>query len=1387
MIGIHHLLKKQLPEFVREKYPTFCTFLDYYYRWLTAHGFGRLKDITDIDTMCDTVLILNLDSSTFSQSELESFIGYELTDKTTKARARVLGVSEDGKLLIQYITKDALFERGDTASLNFRNKGRNKTILIGGTYRIPTVFIDNFAHMLDANKIIDLTSENAVLLLKHIKEYYTMKGTEDAINFLLFSLRGIDSKIMYPWENVLKPSDGRWRQYYSIVLKTTKSNLALLTGEESKLEIINYGVQTSKSFNIKSIEFFKNEKYYEEDGETFKQYVRVHLYEKPSTVYFGYGSVCHIRSEKGVFEGTVDRDVVGVVVDSGSISSIDVSYGGSGYSNNVVAEVIDETGKGAKVSVTTFNGEVQGINIVNRGSGYSSNAKILITDKGGNGSGATATVSVTSGGLNWIDGEVFKIGGTDDWSITDNSYDISKILVSGNGRWFKRPDGTPTEEDNYNKVVNIYKSERAELPFLGRVTAIGTNGGVQSIEIIQNGEYISEVDEDTIYEISPLLFENRSSWDDSYNAFIRFKFGLVVNELGFWEDERGFLSYPDIVLQDSVYFQQFSYDVFTDSDNTNQQEILKDTHPAGTKQFNTQMMVDSWHIGDNIGFNLSFPYVLIENGYSEVVVLDEYSEYVDAWGNIQRRNQPQKIFYKSPFSDTTIAEEYDFRKTVIKPRNDIVLYKETDFRWWFTKVIETIVETFNRVWFKVIKRITSKTDIKNDIKKTQTKTLTDSSSLFDFIKKIFTKPLGSDGVNADEGEFKKTGIKRVESETISTEDTILDVGKKIFTSTDIQNSLVKDVDKVITDSASTVEEFNRTFKAFRDFDDTSKLEEVELKKKDIKRIESESNGIDDVILDVSKKVSSETAIQNSLFNTTRKPFYDTSITEDVIRSFSVICSFKDSSSSEDECFIFTSRKVEDAVNLEKADYGETDDGVFFVRYNDLVSVYTDDESETEAGVYTLDESGEEILVGSTCPLYYRVSNIGKVYTSPSGRKFYRHISDMGTVMEWEDNGVTRRTLIVDMAYHTTKTTYGSATDVADITNYTANPFKEGSTFQQHFVLGVEDSTTKSYEGQTDAVLDAKLNWADANTSLQNTDALIAEWDSDTYNYGANMCRAITVEGVGCDLPNMQTLLRMFCDRAILHQLDKTDTNNYWTTWFNKSDVLTSSEYDASVAWNISYSGGVWSDAKATYQCYIAPVLELDENGNVIKTVSNDILITLDGKEWTSDSIIPSTNRGYGWASRSYESGSDFNASETRWIVLTDAMGGPFGGISKKPYWNIGSNGLQLELTALLSCGLGTTFAPLDLRFDLTTDETTTDTISFNEIRLTNTTTGEYFSYVPKDGETNSVTDGTVLVILPNDFTETPTATSKMVMWLKSAYENNQKIKIEFTPAPDGYV
>ena len=191
-------------------------------------------------------------------------------------------------------------------------------------------------------------------------------------------------------------------------------------------------------------------------------------------------------------------------------------------------------------------------------------------------------------------------------------------------------------------------------------------------------------------------------------------------------------------------------------------------------------------------------------------------------------------------------------------------------------------------------------------------------------------------------------------------------------------------------------------------------------------------------------------------------------------------------------------------------------------------------------------------------------------------------------MCWNDNGVERETLILDMKYHNVKKYWGGFTDISGITNYTSEPFKNQS--DNYYILGSSSSTPSAYDGQTDAVLDAKFNWRDEHTSKHNTDALISAFPSS--DYAANYCRSVTVNGVGCDVPNMQTLVRIFCDRATIHSLDASDTNDYWSSWFNGRSVWSSSEYKYYYAWYVYCNGYVNYYYKNLDYYYVVPTQNL---------------------------------------------------------------------------------------------------------------------------------------------------------------------------------------------------
>ena len=131
--NINLVVGEQLPEFVRNDYPTFVEFVKAYYKWLSlpAQNVGRIENVIDIDT---------------TPAKFVEYFRYQLDALGMGAQAELAGVEFNTRYL------------------------------------------------------------------KNIKEFYTSKGSEQALVFLLKNIFNTDSTIRYPNESVLRASDGKWRQ-----------------------------------------------------------------------------------------------------------------------------------------------------------------------------------------------------------------------------------------------------------------------------------------------------------------------------------------------------------------------------------------------------------------------------------------------------------------------------------------------------------------------------------------------------------------------------------------------------------------------------------------------------------------------------------------------------------------------------------------------------------------------------------------------------------------------------------------------------------------------------------------------------------------------------------------------------------------------------------------------------------------------------------------------------------------------------------------------------------------------------------------------------------------------------------------------------------------------
>lgn len=576
---IYTRVNGQLPEYIRHSYPVFARFIEEYYRWLESRQLGKLENITDIDFLSRGVTIVE------NTNDLADWVGFVIVDEVTGARAVVLGI-EGNRLLVKYLTKDAQFATGDRVHLRAdpTNEVVKDTGVIDGIFTIPSVFIDHFSDLLDAYKIFGTDSDNIALILKNIKDFYLSKGTEEALRYLLKASLNVDSQIIYPWDNVLKPSDGRWKQRTAVTFQTIFGEIP-----EEDFEVVrflNVGVQEYVDYTVA-------------------------LVERQAT--------------EGVLRLQFDLDPE--------------AYEGQ------VAEVIDENDN------IVWAGEV-------------------IRSIGG--------LEVVNGGKGWQVGQVFRLGGSDGWWVESFAYD------QPTRPWWKRNPGNYAADYGYDgSETHLVTAKNATIC---KVTVVGPNGELQHAEIIQLGEHVDPNDPNNGFTINPLFFRAGEDWEEDFNAYVKFSFDKSITLPGEWLDDKGQLSNNDIRLQDSYYYQQFSYDIISTVNSDYYQNLANAIHPAGTKMFTTYVMEADLDLKNFLDIESSIPHVSISL-FDIALAVDFIVKHVH-----------------KPIYDTTMNVEF-WLKNVVKACFDFVLMSDLKFKINFTRQVADYTlssETIDAVFGKVM-------------------------------------------------------------------------------------------------------------------------------------------------------------------------------------------------------------------------------------------------------------------------------------------------------------------------------------------------------------------------------------------------------------------------------------------------------------------------------------------------------------------------------------------------------------------------------------------------------------------------------------------------------------------------------------------------------------
>lgn len=289
-VDLPSIVSRQLPEFIREDYPTFVSFVEAYYEYMHAHEVD-LTHIRDID------------------ETLDDFIKYFKQELAT-----------------------------------------NLPNIVG----------------------------NERLLLKNIKDQYLAKGSEGSFKLLFRMLFGKNVQLMYPGQQMLVASDGRWNQEISVFVK------------------VEYGDPLDTVGRLVDIQ----------SGDRI---LRVLVDRKEDLI----GEVDRIVALGGnIYEMYLDKRFFGVLQPGDRIkyrdifqaqilpatTTISVSQAGRNFRVGQVFELISGAGTGALIKVTqvTPTGGLKSAELIKFGIGYNSDFAISILAKNTVNARQTALTSSSS-------------------------------------------------------------------------------------------------------------------------------------------------------------------------------------------------------------------------------------------------------------------------------------------------------------------------------------------------------------------------------------------------------------------------------------------------------------------------------------------------------------------------------------------------------------------------------------------------------------------------------------------------------------------------------------------------------------------------------------------------------------------------------------------------------------------------------------------------------------------------------------------------------------------------------------------------------------------------------------------------------------------------------
>lgn len=115
-------------------------------------------------------------------------------------------------------------------------------------------FINKFKDELSKNFPLEMAVDKR-FILKHLREFYLSRGSESSYNFLFRVLFGKEAELFYPATQMLRVSDGKWKQDVSIFLTSDDPSFDLSVLNGKYIYITNTEGKKTRTFVENAVEY----------------------------------------------------------------------------------------------------------------------------------------------------------------------------------------------------------------------------------------------------------------------------------------------------------------------------------------------------------------------------------------------------------------------------------------------------------------------------------------------------------------------------------------------------------------------------------------------------------------------------------------------------------------------------------------------------------------------------------------------------------------------------------------------------------------------------------------------------------------------------------------------------------------------------------------------------------------------------------------------------------------------------------------------------------------------------------------------------------------------------------------------------------------------------